>query len=97
MLRPEQVAERLETIEELLRTLLQQRTVKEHYSTAEAAKLMGLAEWTTREYCRTGRLNAEKKMTGRGRSLEWMISHEEITRYRNEGLLPDPRMQKRLR
>jgi hypothetical protein len=82
--------ERFDRIEEMLQQLIELRTVKEYYSTAEVAKLLGKAEFTIREHCRLGRYNAEKRKTGRGRSLEWMISHEELQRIRNEGLLPDP-------
>ena len=89
--------ERLDRIEELLLTLVKQKTVKDFYSTAEFADIAGKAEWSIREYCRTGRLHALKRQTGRGRSLEWMLSHEELIRYQNHGLLPDPRLQRRFR
>ena len=85
------LSERLERIETLLQSLLQERTIKEWYSTAEVAKLLGKAEFTVREWCRLGRVNAEKKESGRGLAGEWIISHEELTRIRNEGLLADPR------
>ena len=89
------IEERLDRIEEALRVLVEHRTVKEWYSTSEAAKILGKAEWTVREWCRTGRVNAEKRNCGRGKSLEWIISHAEIERVRNEGLLPDPRVVRR--
>ena len=85
------LSERLDRIETLLQSLLQERTIKEWYSTAEVAKLLGKAEFTVREWCRLGRVNAEKKESGRGLAGEWIISHEELTRIRNEGLLADPR------
>ena len=69
----------------------EQRTVKEWYSTAEVATILGKAEFTVREWCRLGRVHAQKKRCGRGQSGEWIISHAELTRVRNEGLLPDPR------
>lgn len=81
---------RLARIEQALDLLVQQRTVKEWYSTAEVAKLLGKAEFTVREWCRLGRVKAEKKKCGRGVASEWIISHEELTRVRNEGLLPEP-------
>jgi transposase len=89
------IEERLERIEEVLRALVEQRTVKEWYSTAEAAKILGKAEWTVREWCRLGRVNADKRPYGRGKSLEWIISYSEIERIRNEGLLPDTRVIQR--
>lgn len=89
------IEERLERIEEALRRLVQQRTVKDWYTTAEAAEILGKAEWTVREWCRIGRVNADKRPCGRGVSQEWIISHEELQRIRNEGLLPDPRIIRR--
>lgn len=38
------VPERLDRIEQMLQLLIQQRTVKEWYSTAEVAQLLGKAE-----------------------------------------------------
>lgn len=83
----EQVLERLERIESTLGQLLHQRTVKEWYSTAEVAAILGKAEFTVREWCRLGRVHAEKRAYGRGSSREWMIAHAELDRIRNEGLL----------
>ena len=80
---------RLDRIEHALDLLLQQRAIKEWYSTAEVAKLVGKAEFTVREWCRLGRVRAQKKKCGRGVASEWIISHDELTRIRNEGLLPD--------
>ena len=80
---------RLDRIEQALVLLVQQRTVKEWYSTAEVAKLLGKAEFTVREWCRLGRVRAEKKKCGRGVASEWIVSHEELVRVRNEGLLPE--------
>jgi hypothetical protein len=68
--------------------LIEQEPAKEYYTTAEVAKILGRAEFTVREWCRGGRVWAEKRQCGRGRSREWMISHEELQRIQNEGLLP---------
>ena len=83
-----QLLERLVHIENTLDQLLQRNTVKDYYTTAEVASLLGKAEFTVREWCRLNRVYAEKRQTGRGRAKEWMISHRELTRIRNEGLLP---------
>lgn len=88
----DEVLTRLAHIEALLAALVEQRTVKDWYSTAEVATLLGRAEFTVREWCRLGRVQAEKKKCGRGPASEWIISHAELTRVRNEGLLPDPRV-----
>lgn len=82
------VLQRLERIEESLQQLLRERVVQTFYSTADVAKLLGKAEFTVREWCRLERVRAEKRATGRGRSLEWMIPHSELERIRAEGLLP---------
>ncbi len=79
---------RLDRIEDSLRVLLQQKTVQQSYSTADAARILGKAEFTIREWCRHGRVRATKRASGRGRSLEWMIPHEELQRIQSEGLLP---------
>jgi hypothetical protein len=86
--REEDLSRRLRHIEVLLEQLVEQHTVKAWYSTAEVAKILGKAEFTVREWCRLRRVRAEKRDSGRGLSLEWIISHQELTRVRNEGLLP---------
>jgi hypothetical protein len=88
------VLERLAAIERgqdelrtLLNVLVQQRNSKDWYTTAEAAQLLGKAEFTVREWCRHGRVHAEKRMSGRGAFPAWVISHQELQRYQREGLL----------
>lgn len=90
-----EVLHRLGLIEEGLGVLVSQQPAKEWYTTAEAAELLERAEWTVREWCRLGRVNANKRLCGRGVSQEWIISHHELMRFRNEGLLPDPRVIRR--
>ncbi|MCY2993348.1 MAG: helix-turn-helix domain-containing protein [Planctomycetota bacterium] len=84
----ELLVQRLERIETLLEQLVSQRTVKDWYTIAEVAQILGRAEFTVREWCRLGRVSASKRECGRGRAKEWIISHEELTRIQNEGLLP---------
>jgi hypothetical protein len=55
--------------------------------------ILGKAEFTVREWCRLGRIRAGKKTCGRGSASEWIVSHAELTRVRNEGLLPNPRLR----
>jgi hypothetical protein len=83
------VAERLDRIEAMLQVLVQQRTVKEWYTTAELAKILCKAEFTVREWCRLKRIRAAKKECGRGVASEWIISHDELVRIQNHGLLPN--------
>jgi len=86
----EQLQQQLDRIEAALSLLVQQRAVKDFYSTAEVAQLVGKAEFTVREWCRLGRIHAQKRATGRGPVQEWMVAHEELVRYQNHGLLPVP-------
>jgi hypothetical protein len=74
-----------------VRDLLMQDQIRDYYSLEEVAKMMGRAVWTVREWCRLGRVRAEKKKSGRGRSQEWVIPHAELLRIRREGLLPIPK------
>ncbi|WP_254509528.1 helix-turn-helix domain-containing protein [Anatilimnocola floriformis] len=84
----DEVVERLARIEQALNLLLRQAP-KEWYTTAEVAELLQKAEFTVREWCRLGRVNAAKRRGGRGTAKEWIISHDELQRIRNEGLLVD--------
>ncbi|MDG2358084.1 MAG: helix-turn-helix domain-containing protein [Planctomycetaceae bacterium] len=84
----EEFAKRLDRIETVLQQLTTQRLMKEYYSTSEVAKLVKRSEFTVREWCRLGRIAAEKRACGRGRSQEWMIPHDELLRFQCEGLLP---------
>ena len=80
--------ERLDRIEAALETLVKQKTVKDWYSIEEFAEVVGRAEFTCREWARLGRINAQKRKSGRGKHFSWVISHEELLRYRRDGLLP---------
>lgn len=82
------VEDRLEKIEELLLVLVERQAVREWYTTHEFARTVGKAEFTIREYCRLGRLKAEKRISGRGAYPAWIVSHAELLRYQREGLVP---------
>jgi len=83
---------RLAQIEGLLYELLSRLDVrnleKEFYTTVEVAKILTKRPYTVREWCRLGRVHAEKALSGRGIDDEWRISHQELCRIQNEGLLP---------
>lgn len=83
-----EILQRLERIETALRSLTEQRQVQDWYDTQAAANILGRSPYSVREWCRLGRVQAEKRSCGRGRSKEWMISHEELMRIRSQGLLP---------
>ena len=80
--------QRLEKIESLLVVLVERQTVKDFYEIEEFAKIVGKSCFTCREWCRLGRIRADKKLSGRGASARWCVSHEEYLRYQKEGLLP---------
>jgi hypothetical protein len=82
------VEERLEKIESMLVVLVERQQVREWYTTGQVAQFLGKAEFTIRENCRHGRIQAEKRLSGRGAYAAWAISHDELLRYQREGLLP---------
>ena len=83
-----ELIERLDRMEAAIQVLIERQTVKDWYGTDEVAKLLGKAEFTVREWCRLGRVNAEKRGSGRGRFQSWVISHAELLRLQRDGLLP---------
>ncbi len=83
------VEERLERIEAALLLLCGRNETKAWYSVEEFARLVGREAFTCREWCRRGRIQASKKRSGRGAHAAWVIAHEELERYRREGLLSD--------
>jgi hypothetical protein len=83
--------ERLENIERLLEQLVTKTVAKSWYTVEEFATLVGRSCFTCREWCRLGRIHAEKSMTQTGSATAWTISHDEYLRFQREGLLPRPR------
>jgi hypothetical protein len=84
----EDILKKLDHLEAMLIVLVDRAAVREWYSTDEFAQLVGKAEFTVREWCRHGRIHAEKRISGRGAFSAWVISHQELLRYQREGLLP---------
>jgi hypothetical protein len=82
------IVERLDRIESLLR---EQKTIKEFYGTEELAEILKRSEFTVREYARLGRINAQKRKSGRGKHAAWVVSHTELLRIQRDGLLPERR------
>ena len=73
---------------EILGALASPRAARESYSTEEVAKLLGKSDYTVREYCRLGRINATKRQESRGGAALWSISAAEVARLKDHGLLP---------
>ena len=80
--------ERLEKIEGMLLVLVERQQIREFYSVEEFARIADRSEFTTREWCRLGRIRAEKKDSGCGPHARWVVSHAELLRYQQHGLLP---------
>jgi len=87
------MCDRLERCEALITELHQlainATPTKEWYTVGELSAILGKAEFTVREWCRLGRVEAAKRDCGRGNSQEWIVSHAELIRIQNEGLLPE--------
>lgn len=83
----------LTRIEAMLSSLVERQFTKEFYTTEQFSRLVGKAEFTVREWCRLGRVRAQKRRSGRGAYAAWVISHDEVLRYQREGLLPLQRGQ----
>lgn len=81
---------RLERIEAVIADLVRQRTIKDWYTTGEAGTILGRSGYSVREWCRKGQAKAVKSANGRG----WLISHDELSRLRNEGPLPEQEAQR---
>ncbi len=79
--------ERLTKIEAMLAVLVGRQQVRDWYSVEEFARIVGRAPFTCRQWCRQGRINAEKKTSGRGAHASWVIAHAELQRFQREGLL----------
>lgn len=84
----EDLAAQLDRIEAHLLAIRDEGPGRSWYTTAEFARLVGKAEFTVREWCRLGRVRAEKQASGRGSHPAWVISQQELERYRQHGLLP---------
>ena len=78
------------TLTDLHDFVVTERTFKDWYSPVEVAEILGKKPYTVREWCRLQRVEARKRPTGRGDADEWEISHDELERIKNHGLLPIP-------
>jgi len=81
------IDERLKVIQSMLAVLVERQMAKEFYEIDEFARIVGRSVFTCREWCRHGRVLAAKKNTGRGPHAAWIVSHAELRRYQQEGLL----------
>ncbi|MBX3451719.1 hypothetical protein SH668x_003719 [Planctomicrobium sp. SH668] len=80
------IEDRLTRIEAMLAVLVQGQQEREWYTVEEFAHIVGRSEFTCRQWCRLGRIEANKKASGRGAHAAWAIAHTELERFRREGL-----------
>ncbi len=80
------IEERLDRIESLLLAFMQKQDGRCWYSVEEFARIVDRSSFTCRQWCRLGRIAAQKKASGRGAHKSWAISHEELLRYQRDGL-----------
>jgi hypothetical protein len=85
------LAQMMALLNELVAVSRRSIVTKSAYSPAEVAAILGKRPYTVREWCRLGRINATKRSWGRGNEGEWEITHKELERFRNHGLLRLPR------
>lgn len=78
--------DRLTRIEAMLAALVEGQQVREWHSVEQVARIVGRSEFTVREWCRRGRIQATKKGSGRGAHAAWAIAHDELLRLQREGL-----------
>ena len=87
----QQIAELREMMLEIRDLLSAPKESRGHYTVEEVASRLGKSSFTVREWCRHGRINATKRAERRGGAELWSISATEVTRIKDEGLLPqDP-------
>lgn len=79
---------RLGRIEASLRKLTEAQPAQEWYTVRELARIIKLSPDTVRAHCRAGRIVAQRTKSGRGNKAEYRVSHHELNRLRQEGLLP---------
>lgn len=73
---PDELRMRLDRIEKLITEIAPTPIQRKFYSTAEAAKRLGLSKWYVRRLCATGEILAEKQPE----SGRFLISANEIER-----------------
>ena len=77
---------KLDRIEGILATLVERQVVKDWYSTEESRRIS--ARPSSRSANGAGWAGSAKKQgSGRGAHAAWVISHQELLRYREQGLL----------
>jgi hypothetical protein len=84
----EKVMEKLDRMEALMLELRDRGRARDYYTPLQVGEILDRDEFTVQQWCRQGRVRAQKKGSGRGPHQGWVISHEELLRIQREGLLP---------
>jgi hypothetical protein len=61
---------------------------REWHTVEQFAELVNREPFTVREWCRHGRIHANKKGRGPAKNRAWAIPTSELLRFEREGLLP---------
>lgn len=89
----ETLEEKVEQLTELVRKcyscleVLMLKQTRTHYTVKEFAKVTGWSEYQIREWCKEGKIQAEKTKERRGAHTCWRIPHEERIRLTRESAL----------
>lgn len=83
-----EMAAELAAMRALLERLVAERTVKDAYTTAEVAAIVGRSEYQVRTWCQQGRIAAAKADSGHGPAKAWKIPYASLEHYRSHGLRP---------
>src|SRR4051812_13770215 len=84
------LTEMMTLLNELVAVSRRTRLTKQAYTPAEVATILSKKAYTVREWCRLKRVHCHKRPIGRGEERDWEISHQELERIQNHGLLPVP-------
>ncbi len=82
----EDMSAELTEIKRMVKSLLEQKEVKQYYTPREFAELNSLNADYVREMCRKGRIDCKRTHSGRGNKREIRIPHSEMLRHQAEGL-----------
>lgn len=64
--------------------ILMLRQSRTHYTVAEFAKVTGWSEYSVREWCKSGKIKADKTKERHGAYATWRIPHSERVRFTRE-------------
>lgn len=84
----DELSEQIARLTAMLEDMRDRKPTKEFYGVAEVAEIVGRSPYQIREWCKSGRIKAQKRACGHGPHKEWAIPHDELTSYQSLGLRP---------